>query len=81
MLPLVNMGRSAAEKQIYTRIGESTEVALRTLVEKIGLTDVDIPSMGLTKAEGASFCNSQWEKSYEKVRSIILQHLKSHQLY
>ena len=64
----LSRGHFNAEKLTYTRIGESTEVALRALVEKIGLTDVDIPSLGLTKAERASFCNSQWEKSYEKVR-------------
>lgn len=51
----------------YKRIGESTEVALRVLVEKIGLTDVDLASMELDKRGRALFCNSQWERSYEKV--------------
>lgn len=65
----------AVEEMKYKRIGESTEVALRVLVEKIGLTDVDIPSMGLDREGRASFCNTQWENSYEKVQAPSVAHL------
>jgi Ca2+ transporting ATPase len=56
-----------AEKQRYDRIGESTEVALRVLVEKIGLLGLDMDSLNLSKQERASYCNSNWENENENV--------------
>ena len=60
-----------AEKQRYERIGESTEVALRVLVEKIGLRGVDVGALGLSRQERASHCNSHWEGEHEKVGPLL----------
>lgn len=58
------------DKRIYEKIGESTEVALRVLVEKVGLPGFDsMPSAlnMLTKHERASYCNHYWEHQFKKV--------------
>ncbi|KAL3634120.1 Calcium-transporting ATPase 3, endoplasmic reticulum-type [Castilleja foliolosa] len=58
------------DKRIYEKIGESTEVALRVLAEKIGLPGFDsMPSAlnMLSKHERASYCNRYWEDQFKKV--------------
>ncbi|CAK9155442.1 unnamed protein product [Ilex paraguariensis] len=59
-----------AEKRNYEKIGESTEVALRVLAEKVGLPGYDsLPSAlhMLSKHERASYCNRYWENQFKKV--------------
>ena len=61
----------AAAKDVYERVGEATEVALRVLVEKIGLPGpAGRPSAleYLPKPRRASYCNMHWQDEYEKVR-------------
>uniref|UniRef100_A0A804M3C9 Cation-transporting P-type ATPase N-terminal domain-containing protein n=1 Tax=Zea mays TaxID=4577 RepID=A0A804M3C9_MAIZE len=58
------------DKKSYEKIGESTEVALRVLVEKVGLPGFDsMPSSlnMLTKHERASYCNHYWENQFRKI--------------
>ncbi|XP_047324737.1 calcium-transporting ATPase 3, endoplasmic reticulum-type [Impatiens glandulifera] len=58
------------DKGSYGKIGESTEVALRVLVEKVGLPGFDsMPSSlnMLSKHDRASYCNSYWENQFKKV--------------
>ncbi|OEL38425.1 Calcium-transporting ATPase 3, endoplasmic reticulum-type [Dichanthelium oligosanthes] len=58
------------DKKCYEKIGESTEVALRVLVEKVGLPGFDsMPSAlnMLTKHERASYCNRYWENQFRKM--------------
>ncbi|XP_027148407.1 calcium-transporting ATPase 3, endoplasmic reticulum-type [Coffea eugenioides] len=58
------------EKRNYEKIGESTEVALRVLAEKIGLPGFDsMPSAlnMLSKHERASYCNRYWENQFKKI--------------
>ncbi|WOK95600.1 calcium-transporting ATPase 3, endoplasmic reticulum-type isoform X1 [Canna indica] len=58
------------DKRNYEKIGESTEVALRVLVEKVGLPGFDsMPSALniLSKHERASYCNRYWEHQFKKV--------------
>ncbi|XP_044474608.1 calcium-transporting ATPase 3, endoplasmic reticulum-type isoform X2 [Mangifera indica] len=58
------------DKGNYERIGESTEVALRVLAEKVGLPGFDsMPSAlnMLSKHERASYCNHYWENQFKKV--------------
>ncbi|KAJ6675949.1 CALCIUM-TRANSPORTING ATPASE [Salix viminalis] len=58
------------DKGIYEKIGESTEVALRVLAEKVGLPGFDsMPSAlhMLTKHDRASYCNQYWESQFKKV--------------
>ncbi|KAL6527333.1 Calcium-transporting ATPase 3, endoplasmic reticulum-type [Orobanche gracilis] len=58
------------DKRSYEKIGESTEVALRVLAEKIGLPGFDsMPSAlnMLSKHERASYCNRYWEDQFKKV--------------
>ncbi|KAJ8531258.1 hypothetical protein K7X08_026692 [Anisodus acutangulus] len=58
------------DKRIYEKIGESTEVALRLLAEKVGLPGFDtMPSAlnMLSKHERASYCNRYWESQFKKV--------------
>ncbi|XP_044509912.1 calcium-transporting ATPase 3, endoplasmic reticulum-type-like isoform X4 [Mangifera indica] len=58
------------DKGSYEKIGESTEVALRVLVEKVGLPGFDsMPSAlnMLSKHERASYCNHYWENRFKKV--------------
>lgn len=58
------------DKRNYEKIGESTEVALRILTEKVGLPGFDsMPSAlnMLTKHERASYCNHYWENQFKKI--------------
>ncbi|KAK8465394.1 hypothetical protein PHAVU_009G072366 [Phaseolus vulgaris] len=58
------------DKGNYEKIGESTEVALRVLAEKVGLPGFNsMPSAlnMLTKHERASYCNHYWEEQFKKV--------------
>ncbi|CAN6682292.1 unnamed protein product [Malus baccata var. baccata] len=58
------------DKGNYAKIGESTEVALRVLAEKIGLPGFDsMPSSlnMLSKHERASYCNHYWEDHFKKI--------------
>lgn len=58
------------DKGTYEKIGESTEVALRVLAEKVGLPGFDsMPSAlnMLSKHERASYCNHYWENQFKKV--------------
>ncbi|XP_068313526.1 calcium-transporting ATPase 3, endoplasmic reticulum-type-like [Pyrus communis] len=58
------------DKSNYEKIGESTEVALRVLAEKIGLPGFDsMPSSlnMLSKHERASYCNRYWEDHFKKI--------------
>lgn len=43
-------------KKVYEKVGEATETALTTLVEKMNVFKTDLS--GLTKVERASACNS-----------------------
>ncbi|KAF6136882.1 hypothetical protein GIB67_018921 [Kingdonia uniflora] len=54
----------------YEKIGESTEVALRVLAEKVGLPGFDsMPSAlnMLSKHDRASYCNHYWDNQFKKV--------------
>ncbi|RZC66289.1 hypothetical protein C5167_009981 [Papaver somniferum] len=58
------------DKAKYEKIGESTEVALRVLAEKIGIPGFDsMPSAlsMLSNHERASYCNHYWENEFKKV--------------
>ncbi|XAR48434.1 Calcium-transporting ATPase [Bertholletia excelsa] len=59
-----------SDKGRYEKIGESTEVALRVLAEKISLPGFDsLPSAlnMLSKQERVSYCNRYWEDQFKKV--------------
>ncbi|CAM6091810.1 unnamed protein product [Calypogeia fissa] len=59
-----------SEKATYDKIGESTEVALRVLVEKVGLPGFDSMPSALTmlgKQDRVSYCNHYWEEQFKKV--------------
>lgn len=61
------------DKGTYEKIGESTEVALRVLAEKIGIPGFDsMPSAlnMLSKHERASYCNRYWENQFKKVSAL-----------
>ncbi|OWM80611.1 hypothetical protein CDL15_Pgr006641 [Punica granatum] len=58
------------DKENYEKIGESTEVALRVLVEKVGLPGFDSMPTALnvlSKHDRASYCNHYWENQFKKV--------------
>ncbi|XP_061372008.1 calcium-transporting ATPase 3, endoplasmic reticulum-type isoform X1 [Gastrolobium bilobum] len=58
------------DKGKYEKIGESTEVALRVLAEKVGLPGFDsMPSAlnMLSNLERASYCNHYWEEQFRKI--------------
>ncbi|KAE8057039.1 hypothetical protein FH972_013761 [Carpinus fangiana] len=58
------------DKGNYEKIGESTEVALRVLTEKVGLPGFDsMPSAlnMLSSHERASYCNHYWENQFKKI--------------
>jgi Ca2+ transporting ATPase len=68
--------RAAAEKGVYQRVGEATEVALRVLAEKVGLPGyAGMPGAlgGLPAQDRATFCNDHWQRELHKVRSIFEQ--------
>ncbi|KAK7352492.1 hypothetical protein VNO80_17914 [Phaseolus coccineus] len=61
------------DKGNYEKIGESTEVALRVLAEKVGLPGFNsMPSAlnMLTKHERASYCNHYWEEQFRKIHAL-----------
>ncbi|CAI0450476.1 unnamed protein product [Linum tenue] len=61
------------DKACYEKIGESTEVALRVLAEKVGLPGFDSISSALnmlSKHERASYCNHYWENQFRKVSTL-----------
>ncbi|KAL5988262.1 Calcium-transporting ATPase 3, endoplasmic reticulum-type [Asimina triloba] len=66
------------DKVSYDKIGESTEVALRVLAEKVGLPGYDsMPSAlnMLSKHERASYCNRYWENQFKKDVGSVKQGL------
>ena len=50
---------------MYDKVGESTEVALTVLVEKLNVTGIDIDKW--TKSERANACNNTLKSQYKKV--------------
>ncbi|CAN1135632.1 Calcium-transporting ATPase 3, endoplasmic reticulum-type, partial [Linum perenne] len=61
------------DKSCYEKIGESTEVALRVLAEKVGLPGFDSISSALhmlSKHERASYCNHYWENQFRKISAL-----------
>eukprot|EP00850_Spirogloea_muscicola_P005663 SM000026S08912 [mRNA] locus=s26:447090:456715:+ [translate_table: standard] len=61
------------ERSVYEKLGESTEVALRVLAEKVGLPGFDSMPTALTslsRPERASYCNHHWEQQYTKVATL-----------
>ena len=58
-----------ADKGVYQRVGEATELALRVLTEKVGLLGYASHALdGLSTSERASYCNDHWQQKYKKVR-------------
>ncbi|KAF3320457.1 calcium-transporting ATPase 3, endoplasmic reticulum-type [Carex littledalei] len=65
------------DKRMYEKIGESTEVALRTFVEKVGLPGFDSMPTALnmlTNLERASYCNKYWEHQFRKISTLEFSH-------
>ena len=63
----------SAERGVYQRVGEATEVALRVFAEKIGLPGYsDMPRALATvpRAERATYCNDHWEQQHRKVFTL-----------
>eukprot|EP00250_Pteridium_aquilinum_P003267 c13591_g1_i1 orf=692-3148(+) len=59
-----------SDKGTYEKIGESTEVALRVLAEKVGLPGFDSMPTALTmlsRSERTAYCNHYWEQQFKKV--------------
>jgi len=60
-------------KREYAKIGESTEVALRVLSEKVGLPGFDAMPTALTKLseqERASYCAAYWAGQFKRVAQM-----------
>ena len=60
-------------KREFVKIGESTEVALRVLSEKIGLPGFDAMPSALTKLseqERASYCTAYWAGQFKRVEQL-----------
>lgn len=47
-------------------------MALRVLVEKIGLPGVDVGSLSLSRQGRASYCNAHWQGENQKVTFMCL---------
>lgn len=63
----------STERGVYQRIGEATEVALRVLAEKIGLSGYSaMPSalQGIPLQERATYCNDHWEQQHRKLYTL-----------
>lgn len=61
-------GLCVADKGVYQRVGEATELALRVLTEKIGLPGYGSHALdSLSRVERATYCNDHWQQSYKKV--------------
>jgi len=61
------------ETHAYDKIGESTEVALHVLVEKVGLPGFDSMPQALTKLsnqERATYCTSYWASQFRKLSTL-----------
>ena len=61
------------KKRAFEKIGESTEVALRVLAEKIGLPGFDaMPSAlrRLSDAERAAYCATYWKGQFRRVAAL-----------
>ena len=60
----------AADKGTYQRVGEATEVALRTLAEKVGVPSRVAQTIGkLARAARATHCNDYWQRELPRVGS------------
>ena len=62
-----------ADRGIYQRVGEATEVALRVFAEKIGLPGYSAMPSALARvprAERATYCNDHWEQQHRKVFTL-----------
>lgn len=53
------------EKQVYEKVGEATEVALKVLAEKLNVQGLDRD--GLTPSQRATACLKDVEKQFKKV--------------
>jgi len=61
------------EKNVYEKIGEASEVALRVLVEKVGLPGYDSMPAALTrlsKQDRVGYCNSFWEGHFTRLATL-----------
>lgn len=56
---------SLQEKQVYEKVGEATEVALKVLGEKLNVQGLDRDS--LTPSQRATACLREVEKEFKKV--------------
>ncbi len=72
--PSAAAARAPAEKGVYQRVGEATEVALRVLAEKVGLPGyAGMPGAlgGLPAQDRATFCNDHWQRELHKARRVF----------
>ncbi|PRW20976.1 calcium-transporting ATPase endoplasmic reticulum-type isoform A [Chlorella sorokiniana] len=63
----------AADRGVYQRVGEATEVALRVLAEKIGLPGyASMPAAlaAMTRQERATYCNGHWGQEWRKLYTL-----------
>lgn len=63
----------AADRGVYQRVGEATEVALRVLAEKIGLPGYSpMPSAlsAMSRQERATYCNDHWQQEWRKLHTL-----------
>lgn len=61
------------EKAAYEKIGESSEVALRVLAEKMGLPGFDSMPKALnrlSKQDRVSYCNAYWEGQFSRIATL-----------
>jgi Ca2+ transporting ATPase len=61
------------EKGAYEKIGESSEVALRVLAEKMGLPGFDSMPKALnrlSKQDRVSYCNAYWEGQFTRIATL-----------
>ncbi|CAL5440906.1 unnamed protein product [Camellia sinensis] len=66
-----------SDKGNYEKIGESTEVALRVLAEKLVFLDLIhtfCSEYAESKHERASYCNHYWEDQFKKVSLLEFSH-------
>ncbi|PSC71819.1 calcium-transporting ATPase endoplasmic reticulum-type [Micractinium conductrix] len=63
----------AADRGVYQRVGEATEVALRVLAEKVGLPGYSrMPTAlaAMPRQDRATYCNDHWEEEWKKVFTL-----------
>mmetsp|Transcript_26541 Transcript_26541/g.32169 ORF Transcript_26541/g.32169 Transcript_26541/m.32169 type:complete len:1011 (-) Transcript_26541:448-3480(-) len=61
------------EAGTYEKIGESSEVALRVMAEKVGLPGFDSMPHALTrlsKQDRVSYCNNYWEGQFTRIATL-----------